>query len=160
MSFEALYQTYYGKIFRLCMGYVNDVDWAKDLTQETFITVWQKFSQYRGEAAIGTWIFRIAVNTCLRQLEKSKRIAWTDLNFHLEERPHEETETQMRLLYQCISELSETDRLIISLELEDLPQAEIATIVGLSETNVRVRIHRIKQKLSQKFKEYEQSDRS
>jgi RNA polymerase sigma-70 factor (ECF subfamily) len=160
MSFEAIYQTYYQKVFRLCMGYVNDDDWAKDLTQETFITVWQKLGQFRGESAVGTWIFRIAVNTCLRQLEKSKRIAWTDMRFHLEEKPHEETEIRMRLLYQCISELREIDRLIISLELEDLPQAEIAAIVGLAETNVRVRIHRIKQKLSQKFKEYEQSNRS
>jgi len=68
-------------------------------------------------------------------------------------------ENNIRLLYRFISELAETDRVIISLELEDLKQAEIASIVGFSETNVRVRVHRIKEKLSQKFKDHEQSDR-
>ena len=56
-------------------------------------------------------------------------------------------------MYKCIAELPETERIIISLELEDIRQAEIATIVGLSEANVRVKIHRIKEKLTQKFKE-------
>jgi len=62
-------------------------------------------------------------------------------------------EPQIQLLYQFISELPETDRIIISLELEEVRQAEIAGIVGLSESNIRVRIHRIKEKLTKKFKE-------
>lgn len=57
------------------------------------------------------------------------------------------------MLYQLISELPETDRIIISLELEEVKQAEIAQIVGLSEANIRVKIHRIKEKLTQKFKQ-------
>jgi RNA polymerase sigma-70 factor (ECF subfamily) len=60
------------------------------------------------------------------------------------------------MLYRCISELEETDRIIISLELEGLPQAEIAAVVGLSNGNVRVKIHRIKEKLTQKFQAYGQ----
>ncbi len=59
-------------------------------------------------------------------------------------------------LYQCIAQLPQLERLIISLELEELPQADIAAIVGLSPNNVRVKIHRIKKKLQQKFKHYEQ----
>jgi RNA polymerase sigma-70 factor (ECF subfamily) len=59
-------------------------------------------------------------------------------------------------LYQFISALPETERIIISLELEAIKQTEIAQIVGLSEANVRVKIHRIKEKLTQKFKEHEQ----
>jgi RNA polymerase sigma-70 factor (ECF subfamily) len=61
----------------------------------------------------------------------------------------------MQFLYKCIAELPETDRLIISLELEDIKQAEIAKIVGLSETNVRVKVYRIKEKLAKKFENYE-----
>lgn len=61
-------------------------------------------------------------------------------------------EPQIQLLYQFISELPETDRIIISLELEEVKQAEIAQITGLSEANIRVKIHRIKEKLTQKFK--------
>jgi RNA polymerase sigma-70 factor (ECF subfamily) len=61
-------------------------------------------------------------------------------------------EKDIQLLYQYISELQEVERIIISLELEDMNQKEIAEIVGLSEGNVRVKIHRIKEKLTQKFK--------
>jgi RNA polymerase sigma-70 factor (ECF subfamily) len=52
------------------MGYVNDYDLAQDLAQETFIIVWQKLETFRNESSIGTWIFRIASNNCLRQIEK------------------------------------------------------------------------------------------
>ena len=65
-------------------------------------------------------------------------------------------ESIVEFLYKCISELSETDRIIISLELEDVKQTEIANIVGISEINVRVRIHRIKEELRRKFNKYEQ----
>ena len=57
-------------------------------------------------------------------------------------------------MYKCIAELPETDRIIISLELEEVKQAEIAKIVGLSEANIRVKIHRIKEKLTHKFQEH------
>ena len=63
-------------------------------------------------------------------------------------------EPQIQLLYKFIAELSEIDRIIISLELEEVRQADIAQIIGLSESNVRVRIHRIKVRLTRKFKEY------
>lgn len=161
MNFETIYKTYYHKIFRLCMGYVNDHEWARDITQETFITVWEKLDQFRNEASVGTWIFRIASNQCLRQIEKQKRMPQSEIPFEIEDQPATdlETEGKIRLLYRCISELPETDRIIISLELEDIKQAEIASIVGLSETNIRVRVHRIKEKLSQKFSQYERSDR-
>jgi len=159
MSFEEIYIGHYSKVFRLCMGYVNDADWAKDLAQETFINVWQKLHQFRNESAIGTWIFRIASNVCLRQLERHKKMPRSEMPVQLEDIKEPDMENNIRLLYRFISELAETDRVIISLELEDLKQAEIASIVGFSETNVRVRVHRIKEKLSQKFKDHEQSDR-
>lgn len=152
MIFEDIYELYWQKIFRLCMGYVNDTDIAQDLAQETFIIVWQQLPKFRNESSIGTWIFRIASNNCLRQIEKEKRFSKTDLPINLEEKKQESMEPQIQLLYQYISELPETDRIIISLELEEVKQAEIAQITGLSEANIRVKIHRIKEKLTQKFK--------
>ncbi|WP_347218536.1 RNA polymerase sigma factor [Chryseobacterium sp.] len=152
MVFEDIYELYWQKIFRLCMGYVNDRDIAQDLAQETFIIVWQQLPKFRNESSIGTWIFRIASNNCLRQIEKEKRFSKTDLPINLEEKKQESMEPQIQLLYQYISELPETDRIIISLELEEVKQAEIAQITGLSEANIRVKIHRIKEKLTQKFK--------
>lgn len=153
MEFEQIYKTYWDRIFRLCMGFVNDYDAAQDLAQETFIIVWQKLETFRNESSIGTWIFRIASNNCLRQIEKQKRFPKSELPVHLSEEKLTSIEPQIQFLYKCIAELPETDRIIISLELEDIKQNEIAKIVGLSEANVRVKIHRIKEKMTQKFKE-------
>jgi len=155
MSFEEIYKTYWQKIFRLCMGYLNDFELAQDLAQDTFVIVWRQLPKFRNEASIGTWIFKIASNNCLRQIEKTKRFPKTDLPLNLTIESQPSLEPQIRFLYNCIAELPETDRIIISLELEDIKQAEIANIVGLSETNIRVRVHRIKKKLTQKFKENE-----
>jgi len=154
MEFDALYKTYSPKIFRLCMGYVNDRDWAMDLVQETFIQVWQKLDTFRNEAAIGTWIFRIATNICLRQIERSSRMTKVAVPFQLEDKKEEPPDEQIALLYKCIATLEETERLIISLVLEELPQKEIAAITGVSEGNLRVKIHRIKQTLTQRFNEH------
>lgn len=154
MEFETLYTTYSPRIFRLCMGYVNDTDWAKDLVQETFIQVWQKLDTFRNESAISTWIFRIATNICLRQVERSSRMNKAELPFQVEDKREEPLNEQIELLYKCIATLEETERLIISLVLEELPQKEIAAITGISEGNLRVKIHRIKQTLTERFNAY------
>lgn len=155
MTFEEIYKTYWQKVFRLCMGYVNNYAWAKDITQETFVTVWQKLPGFRNESSVGTWVFRIASNHCLRQLENHNRMPRSEMPADIEDAPAANVEGKTQFLYKCIAELPEIDRLIISLELEDLNQSEIASIVGLSESNVRVKIYRIKEKLTQKFKLYE-----
>lgn len=155
MNFENIYQTYWSRVYRLCMGYLNDPAHAQDVAQETFITVWEKLPEFRNESAIGTWIFRIASNQCLRQIEKEKRMPRSQMPMQIEEKSEAAPEGKIAFLYKSISELNETDRIIISLELEGLPQAEIADIVGISEVNVRVKIHRIKDKLTQKFKQYD-----
>lgn len=155
MDFETIYKTYWQKVYRICMGYVNDSDAAKDLAQETFVKVLQQLHNFRNEAAIGTWIFRIASNTCLRQLQQDKKLVKSEFPKELKEEKLDTTiEMNVQFLYRCISELKEIDRIIISLELEDMNQKEIAKIVGISEGNVRVKIHRIKEQLSNKFKKH------
>lgn len=151
--FEEIYESYWKKIFRLCMGYVNDYDLAQDIAQETFIIVWQQLPRFRNESSIGTWIYRIATNNCLRQIERQNRNRTTELPVHLAEEQQQDIEPQIKLLYAFIATLPKIDRIIISLELEDIKQAEIAQIVGLSESNIRVKIHRIKERLNKKFKE-------
>lgn len=151
MEFTEIYNTYWQKIYRLCLGYLGNEAQAQDVAQESFITVWQKLPEFRKEANIGTWIFRIASNKCLRSIKKDPNKFNNPLPKNLSEEKQSDIEQQVKLLHQFIAELPEIDRLIISLELEQLNQAEIASIVGLSETNTRVRIHRIKEKLKQKF---------
>ena len=155
MAFEEIYKTYWSKVFRICMGYVNDHDWAKDIAQETFVTIWQQLPKFRNESAIGTWIFRIASNNCLRQIERQNRMPRSEMPEQIAEIITHDIEPAVQFLYKCISELSETDRLIISLELEDVKQAEIAKIVGLNESNTRVKIYRIKERLAKKYESYE-----
>lgn len=154
MDFEDIYKTYWDKIFRLCMGYVNNAELAQDLAQETFIRIWQQLPTFRNESALGTWIFRIASNNCLRQIEKDRRFVKGEFPQHLKEEEPSTLEPQIQLLYQCISSLPDMERVIISLDLEGINQAEIAEIVGLSEGNIRVKIHRIKSKLTEKFKQH------
>lgn len=154
MEFDKIYESHWDKIYRLCMGYVNDPDQAKDLTQETFITVWEKLPTFRNESNIGTWIYRIATNTCLSQIKKRDKVnkAIELDNMNLPE--PSDMDDEIKLLYQFISELPELDRIIISLELEEIKQNEISKIVGLSDSNIRVKIHRIKEKLTLKFKNH------
>lgn len=155
MTFEEIYKTYWQKVFRLSMGYLNNHDAAKDISQETFIKVLQQLPKFRNESSIGTWIFRIASNNCLRQIEKNNKMPKSELSFDIKDELQQNLEDETKLLYKCISELPEMERIIISLELEDIKQADIAKIVGISEGNVRVKIHRIKEKLTQKFKRHE-----
>lgn len=147
-TFEEIYTHYSPKVYRLCMGYVNNHDQAKDLVQDTFVNVWKYLPGFRNESGIGTWVFRIATNICLGHLKKDKRQIKTDLPPDLAETPAENTDDRVAFLYKSIATLEENERLIISLVLEDLPQKQIAEIIGISEGNIRVRIHRIKEKLS------------
>lgn len=151
-QFDHIYETNYNKVVRLCLGYTNgDMMLSKDLAQEVFIKVWQHLKSFRNESSISTWIYRITVNTCLLELRKKKTVDLSNHLIHLEE-PSEITtdnkQTQLKKLYSCISRLKPENKSIILLELEGLPQKSIAEITGLSHEAIRVRIHRIKNKLT------------
>ena len=155
-EFTNLYNEYGEGIRKLCLGYTGDAVLAKDLLQETFIAVWNNMQKFRGDAKWSTWIYRIAVNTCLTHLRKKKDELMDIENTSLSMLPDEVNtkEQEVQLLYKCISRLQETDRLIITLVLEDKPYEEIASITGITETNLRVKIHRIKKQLTQIYNSY------
>lgn len=156
MDFENIYISYGHKVYRLCLGFTGDADWAKDLTQDTFIQVWKHLKSFRGEATVGTWIYRIAVNVCLRQLDVSKRMKKVPLPESLEYHQPNPGQEELAILHKCITELRPTQRLLISMVLEELPYAQIADILGITEGNVRVKVHRIKQILAEVYKKYEE----
>lgn len=156
-DFNELYNRYSPQIYRVCMGYINDSEQARDLTQETFVSVWKGLPGFRNESSISTWIFRIATNNCLRALERTRKMIKTELPPNLAAPAYDtHDDDKLAFLYSCIAELPETERIIISLVLEDLPHAEIAAIVGISHGNVRIKVHRIKEKLAIKFKQHGQ----
>jgi RNA polymerase sigma-70 factor (ECF subfamily) len=126
--------------------------------QETFLKVWQNLDKFRNQAMISTWIYRIAVNTCLTYLRSEKRQAKDELTPELEETTGEvisEKNEQVALLYKCISKLEESERIIITMVLDEVPYPEIAEISGISEGNLRVKVFRIKQRLTELYNQYE-----
>jgi len=72
-AFEALYRLHVDKIYGLCLRMTGNVSEAEDCTQEAFIQVWTKLGKFRGDSAFATWLHRIAVNTVLGRMRKSKR---------------------------------------------------------------------------------------
>ncbi len=150
-QFTNLYNEYNEGIKKLCLGYTGDVVLAQDLLQETFIAVWNNMQKFRGDAKWGTWIYRIAVNTCLTHLRKKKEKVMDVENSSFAMLPEDVStkEQEVQLLYKCISQLQQTDRLIITLVLGDKPYNEIADITAITEANLRVKIHRIKKQLTE-----------
>jgi RNA polymerase sigma factor (sigma-70 family) len=147
-NFENIYQLHYSKVYRLCKGYFGgDSDTAADATQEVFIKVWENLPKFRAESQISTWIYRIAVNTCLTYLRKqnSKKELLIIPN---ENEINEEIDEKISKMYGCISKLEPTDKLVISMVLENIPYEKIAEIIGITEETLRVKIHRIKIKLT------------
>ena len=156
--FKEIFKSNSKKIYHLCYGYTGDDDAANDLMQDTFMKVWQNLDKFRNQAMISTWIYRIAVNTCLSWLRVEKRQAKDQLTDSIIENKEEEVSEkhdQVALLYKCISQLEETERIIISMVLDELPYSQIAEISGVSEGNLRVKIHRIKHKLTEIYNRYE-----
>lgn len=152
LLFKQLFDDNSKKVYHLCYGYTGDADSANDLMQETFIKVWQNLDKFRNQAQLSTWIYRIAVNTCLSYLRTAKRRTTDELNDHIVENYTEEPsqkQEQIALLYKSISQLEENERIIITMVLDEIPYPEIAEIAGISEGNLRVKIHRIKHKLTE-----------
>ena len=151
-TFDSIYQLYFPKVYRLCNGYFNgNHDIASDATQEVFIKVWENLSKFRSESNISTWIFRIASNTCLMYLRKQsyKKEVRTDQFSEISiENDLQETDEKLSKMYGCIDQLDPTGKLIIMMVLENLSYDKIAVIIGITEENLRVKIHRIKTKLT------------
>ncbi len=144
------------KIFRICCYYVANEEDRKDLYQETLLNIWKGYKSFRKESTFSTWSFRITVNTALAFLSKKRSIQQKSKRYSeiVETRKIEKQKSleEINLLHKGISQLPLLDMIIISLVLEEETSKEIAVITGLTETNVRVRIHRAKEKLKELLK--------
>lgn len=146
-NFEEIYQRYYSMVYQICFGYFKgEAEVAKDASQEVFIIIWKNLKKFKGKSSIKTWIYRITVNTCLGQIKANSRRkeALHQIGMNHQD---ENLDDSISKLYQAIGELNKTERLIIMMVLEKEKQKTIAEILGIEETNLRVKIHRIKIKL-------------
>ncbi|MEM6377579.1 MAG: sigma-70 family RNA polymerase sigma factor [Bacteroidota bacterium] len=150
-EFTEVYNTYAHKVFRLCLGYASgNEDLAKEWQQETFIKVWKHRSSFKAKSSIGTWIYRIAVNICLSDLRKPLKHAQMNERIPATDSKGNEAEKQalqIEKMYQCINQLSQKNKTIILLELEDVPQATIAETLGIAHGALRTRLSRIRKSL-------------
>ena len=151
--FDQLYRDYAPMVKQVCTGFLNgDRALAEDLAHDVFINVWNAFSKFRGEANYKTWIYRITVNSCLHYLRKPGMKAGLAPE-QLENIRDQDTEVtakgqeQVSELYRAIGQLAEVDRLIIMMVLDELEYDQIASVMGISEATLRVKIHRIKQRI-------------
>lgn len=149
--FEALHKDYNAMVLQICLGFMKgDIDLAKDLSQEIFVNIWQALNKFKGASSYKTWIYRITVNSCLKYLRDKK----VKTQISIDEKPdihaigfELQLEPEFQSLYRAIGLLSEVDRLIMMMVLDELGYEEISTITGISEGNLRVKIHRIKKNL-------------
>lgn len=149
-EFTQLYNTHASKVYRLCLGYAaGDEDQAKEWQQQTFIKVWKHRKSFQQKSSVSTWIYRIAVNTCLGDLRKAKKQvplkeAFLETKESLET---PDTEAQIQKMYSCIDQLTPNNKTIILMELEDIPQIAIAETIGIAHGSLRTRLTRIRQSL-------------
>lgn len=135
-------------IYTVCYMFSKDDDEVNDLFQEVLINLWKGYDSFGHRSDIRTWIYRVALNTCI-SLDRKKRRSGTvrlAMDINLFEDRDEETR-QVDLLHKRIQRLQPFDRAIVLLWLEDLSYEEIGQIVGISTKNVSVRLFRIREQL-------------
>ena len=161
MTFEEIYKTYWDKIFRLCLGYSNNHDAAKDLAQETFLKVYIKKDSYREISKFSTWLYTIASNLAKTELRKIKRrktfsissITNSDKehNYFIDDDTNKEKvldNNENNILHQSLYSLEQDFRTIIILrEIQELSYDNISKILKLPLGTVKSRINRGKLKL-------------
>lgn len=140
-----------GVIFKITKVYTNQLEDQKDLYQEIVFQLWKSFESFKGESKRSTWIYRIALNTSITYLKKSKKHrsrAFTNFEIqNVKETKDDLQEERMEILYAHIRKLNDIDKGIVLLYLEGKNHEEIALITGFSKTNIGTKLGRIKQKL-------------
>ena len=134
-------------IYTVCYMFSKDTDEVNDLFQEVLVNLWKGMSSFKGRSDIRTWIYRIALNTCI-SMDRKKKIATIPLSMdaNLFQDQDEDTK-QVKLLHNRINKLQPFDKAIVLLWLENISYDEIGEIVGISTKNVASRLFRIKEKL-------------
>ena len=136
-------------IYKVCYLYTTPNATLSDLYQEVVLNIWKAFPKFRKECKVSTWIYRIALNTCISFIRKEKNIPEIVTLTQEADRSEEDDETQamLRQLYQMINRLGQLEKSIILLYLEEKSYEEISEITGLTVTNVATKLNRIKDKL-------------
>jgi RNA polymerase sigma factor (sigma-70 family) len=135
-------------IYTVCYMFSNDSEEVNDLFQEVLINLWKGLDSFKAQSDIRTWIYRIALNTCISANRKKKKIETVSLSMNIDLfDDKDEKAKQVQLLHDRIKKLQPFDKAIVLLWLENMSYDEIGAIVGISTNNVAIRLFRIKEKL-------------
>ena len=148
-QFAQLVREHKSTIYTVCYMFSHDEDEVNDLFQETLINMWKGIDSFREQSKISTWIYRVALNTCLLQERKKKReVPKVPLSMNVNFFEDEDAKVaQVRQLHQRIGKLGLVDRAIVMLWLEGSSYDEIGAVMGISAQNVGVKLYRIKEQL-------------
>jgi RNA polymerase sigma-70 factor (ECF subfamily) len=142
-----------GIIIKICRAYTNSQDDFEDYYQEVCLQIWRSRERFQQQCSWSTWIYKISLNVCLTYLKKHNNSPVTFTSDPLPEQLVKDSrglpDESIGSLYLAIHQLSEIDRAIILLYLEQQSNKDIAQIIGVTANNIGVRIARIKQKLNQ-----------
>lgn len=134
-------------IYTVCYMFSKDTDEVNDLFQEVLINLWKGIGSFKERSNIRTWIYRIALNTCISsQRKKHIETVPISMDINLFEDDDEEAR-QVKILHERINKLQLFDRAIVLLWLENMSYEEIGAIIGIPKNNVATRLFRIKEKL-------------
>ena len=148
-EFSRLVQQHKSTIYSVCYMFSSDQDEVNDLFQEVLVNLWRGLEKFEGKSQLGTWVWRVSLNTCISLDRKKKKRADTvplSMDINLFDESDEQTR-QARMLRERITKLQPFDRAIVLLWLENMSYDEIAAVVGISARNVGVRLYRIKEQL-------------
>lgn len=140
-------------IHKICKIYSNDSVEHEDLFQEIAIQVWKSYPNFRGDAKFSTWMYRIALNTALSLIKKKNKSIKTnsevDVNFLKIDFESYDADEELKLkqMYNAIHQLTDIEKALIMMYLDDKPYREIGEILGISEGNARVKMNRAKNQL-------------
>ena len=147
-----------GILYKICRMYGDTEPDRQDLFQEMVIQLWRSYPTFRGDARFSTWLYRIALNTAISDLRKQRRRPASIDPDLLPNQLHDiqyssEKEEQLQQLYSAIDRLTELEKALTMLYLEDKSYQEMEEILGISQNNLRVKMNRIKDKLRKMTKE-------
>ncbi len=149
-TFEQVLEANKEKIYRISRIYAVEPLEPQDLFQEVVYQIWKSYSTFKGNSSIDTWIYRIALNVCQRAKLKTdnqndKTVRLDSIQFvPADTLPDNTQQEQYQALHDCIESLNEGDQSLMVLLLEGLPYKSIASITGLTENHVAVKLKRIR----------------
>ena len=144
-------------IFKVCHLYCRNREKQRDLFQEVVLQLWKAFPAFKNQCAYSTWVYRVSLNTAISNLRQASRkpepASLSFSEFEIPDSIGSADEENRSLLHVAIDKLSEIEKAIIMLYLDEKTYEEISEIIGISNSNVGVRLNRIKQKLSNLIKQ-------